>query len=908
MIPAQPMCRHPSFVKRSIALSLLLAVVLALTLAAPTLSWADTYENWKAQVFTPNEQLNPNVSDKYANPTGDGVSNLVKYALGLNPHLQASSGDLPQSSVQYGYLYLNWFTSKPLSDLSDISCVVEVSSDLINWQRSPDIVTDPIILPYPQGSGDRYGYCAVALNPVEQNAGSLFMRLTITPQDPVPPDPYSGFTPTLTMIAGGEQRGDPGSVLSVPITVRVNSDSYVLQNAPLTFTITQGGALLATSGDPLSSTVSSVVSQTDWLYHDPVFNYDFYVARVYVRLPPTPNDFSVIQVKANKTTGPPIILTTTVASTDPSLVAPTDLSATPTSLNTVNLAWSAGNPSKPTTVQASLDGGVSWFTLGHTAPGITAINVTGLVPGRAVFFRVLTTSVNAGDTYDETLAFPATPPPASAGGGGSLATPPAAGMPLSQPVIYGEIVRQQSSIAGASGFTDPFTAFTKQVRTNNESNYRNTHDPNDPPPPYLHQTTLTTIYQQDAAPIETHDPANDYNSVDFYYPNPYTIIDNTHKKASGTIYFPLSPDACDYDIKVELSEPSSKPDFIAHAEANCPSFTNVFEEGNGNYADMNNYHDVDYRFSKTQYKWKTHSDPKGLVFWHERFFPLNGGPITNSYRVWKTAGATESPVYLLDPTMLNDKKNGSYLIANEPVDNIQIEAFIPQEYVMSGHDAVPIIGPILGEIVAPYPLNGNYRKVPLDGEFTSGRAVFIQDNPDESLKFKLFESSSIVTFPKDNAEEVNGGTTTAVILESQTNVVKQGETRAYATSAIVNGHLSPNTPPARTETGDPGSSTPDIQHIGPGKVQITLAATGDDPLVVGANFAPISWRLTITIDRSDPGNPTYTVTGTHKRFPAYGIWINGQPVHQYDPIKFGRKPPMDLLDIENVNEQGPLNY
>src|SRR5205823_10181636 len=70
-----------------------------------------------------------------------------------------------------------------------------------------------------------------------------------------PSDFYNGRPPFLGVYAGGDQRGDPGTMLPVPISVIVNYNTY---NAPLTFSVVQGHALLAPDSTGLSTPQSTL--------------------------------------------------------------------------------------------------------------------------------------------------------------------------------------------------------------------------------------------------------------------------------------------------------------------------------------------------------------------------------------------------------------------------------------------------------------------------------------------------------------------------------------------------------------------------------------------------------------------------------------------------------------------------
>jgi hypothetical protein len=69
-----------------------------------------------------------------ASPSGDGVPNLIKYALGLSPNMPVTLSQLPSGSIQTnaGQAYLT-LTVNRAADPTDVSVVVQVSSDLINW-------------------------------------------------------------------------------------------------------------------------------------------------------------------------------------------------------------------------------------------------------------------------------------------------------------------------------------------------------------------------------------------------------------------------------------------------------------------------------------------------------------------------------------------------------------------------------------------------------------------------------------------------------------------------------------------------------------------------------------------------------------------------------------------------------
>jgi pectate lyase len=84
---------------------------------------------WQSQNFSQQQLTNPAISGASATPAGDGVPNLVKYALGLAPFVPA-----PQSLVSFrmenGAGVLSY--SRP-ANVPDVTYRVEVSLDLVHW-------------------------------------------------------------------------------------------------------------------------------------------------------------------------------------------------------------------------------------------------------------------------------------------------------------------------------------------------------------------------------------------------------------------------------------------------------------------------------------------------------------------------------------------------------------------------------------------------------------------------------------------------------------------------------------------------------------------------------------------------------------------------------------------------------
>ncbi|EDY20058.1 Alpha-L-arabinofuranosidase-like protein [Chthoniobacter flavus Ellin428] len=92
------------------------------------------FEAWREQHFTTAELNNPSISGDNAEPANDGVTNLVKYALGLDPKTPSATGVPALSNTALsGKKYLT-LTFTQWRSLTDITYQAEVSSDLETWQ------------------------------------------------------------------------------------------------------------------------------------------------------------------------------------------------------------------------------------------------------------------------------------------------------------------------------------------------------------------------------------------------------------------------------------------------------------------------------------------------------------------------------------------------------------------------------------------------------------------------------------------------------------------------------------------------------------------------------------------------------------------------------------------------------
>ena len=109
---------------------------LPLTVAAT----ATAYDAWKAGVFTASELNDPAISGDLATPAHDGITNLMKYALGLDP-MTSGAGSLPTVSEQGGYLTLTYRKNK---SATDVTYTVQATGFLVgnSWLPATTVVSE----------------------------------------------------------------------------------------------------------------------------------------------------------------------------------------------------------------------------------------------------------------------------------------------------------------------------------------------------------------------------------------------------------------------------------------------------------------------------------------------------------------------------------------------------------------------------------------------------------------------------------------------------------------------------------------------------------------------------------------------------------------------------------------------
>jgi len=140
-----------------------------------TVTVLPSFGSWKSQFFDNSQLSNPSISGDMAVPAGDGIPNLMKYALNLNPMSYGRRGLPVVSSTSTGGANYLTFMYTQVASATDISYIPQVSSDLKTWYSG----TANIGIVSVSGNGSIQTVTVQDLTPMG-GANRRFMRLLVT--------------------------------------------------------------------------------------------------------------------------------------------------------------------------------------------------------------------------------------------------------------------------------------------------------------------------------------------------------------------------------------------------------------------------------------------------------------------------------------------------------------------------------------------------------------------------------------------------------------------------------------------------------------------------------------------------------------------------------------------------------
>lgn len=135
------------------------------------------FDAWRQEHFSAAELSDPAISGADASPAGDGVSNLMKYALDLSPWIPIGSTELPKGAIDEGGRLILGYWER--TDVDDITYVPEVSEDLVTWTSGAEHVVEV----YRSSIGENLE-AVEARAVLAPEAGRGFMRLRVHQSTP----------------------------------------------------------------------------------------------------------------------------------------------------------------------------------------------------------------------------------------------------------------------------------------------------------------------------------------------------------------------------------------------------------------------------------------------------------------------------------------------------------------------------------------------------------------------------------------------------------------------------------------------------------------------------------------------------------------------------------------------------
>lgn len=106
-----------------------------------------SYAAWREASFTAEEIADDSISGPAASAAGDGISNLVRFALGVAPY-ESAAARLPRIEVANGIVN---FTFPYQPQLRGLRWTMETSTDLSTWTNASDLFDSRTVTEFPSG-------------------------------------------------------------------------------------------------------------------------------------------------------------------------------------------------------------------------------------------------------------------------------------------------------------------------------------------------------------------------------------------------------------------------------------------------------------------------------------------------------------------------------------------------------------------------------------------------------------------------------------------------------------------------------------------------------------------------------------------------------------------------------------
>ena len=147
-------------------------------LPGTTTTSATPYSTWQSSHFTTAELATPGISGDNADPDGDGIVNLLEYALNLDPRTANRTGLPTISTTTVNSATYPTFTYTRVKSATDLTYAVEVSTDLVTWNRGSAYTADLTTI----DQGTTQQVTTRSLSPINATTPRQSFRLRVTRQ------------------------------------------------------------------------------------------------------------------------------------------------------------------------------------------------------------------------------------------------------------------------------------------------------------------------------------------------------------------------------------------------------------------------------------------------------------------------------------------------------------------------------------------------------------------------------------------------------------------------------------------------------------------------------------------------------------------------------------------------------
>ena len=139
--------------------------------SAPTPHNGTAYNAWHTRIFSASESGNSTISGDFANPSGDGLNNLAKYAFNLDPHMADGMAAMSRTTQFSGNGLILTLAHRKNHFAADLSFSYEISTDMVHW--TPTGISAPTTTTL-DAQTDRVSVSVFSTSPV------LFIRIRLS--------------------------------------------------------------------------------------------------------------------------------------------------------------------------------------------------------------------------------------------------------------------------------------------------------------------------------------------------------------------------------------------------------------------------------------------------------------------------------------------------------------------------------------------------------------------------------------------------------------------------------------------------------------------------------------------------------------------------------------------------------